>query len=278
MGNDAVSVETRSFGSDAAVADVFRASTSGAVIDLDHSWWGFGGVHGGLMLGLVTAAMLRQTKEQGRTLKQVSGKFRRAVRDPFRLEVSNSSEGKTAAWLQANAVNDAGVSIAVSGVAATSSPRELTQIAPSMPEVPAPERCPVFNVPREFVPFASRTEIRPVGDARPFSGGPEAELIAWLRLVDDDVPPDEARLVVLMDALAPSYGAILKSPKPIPTLAFSVTPGSGLGKTSSPWLLLSARTQACAADGWLLERMDAWAPDGSHLGSGEQLRLVMATT
>jgi hypothetical protein len=140
-------------------------------------------------------------------------------------------------------------------------------VSPPMPVAPPPSQCPVFAVPPAFAPFSRHTEIRPVGSARPFRGGPEPELLAWLRLTDDDLPPDEARLVRLMDALAPSYAAVLDAPTPIPSVTFTVTPGHGLPAAMSPWVLLRARTSACGRDGWLLERLDAWAPDGTHLGS-----------
>jgi hypothetical protein len=78
-----------------------------------------------------------------------------------------------------------------------------------------------------------------------------------------------------MDALAPSYAAVLDAPVPIPSVTFTVTPGHGLPAATSPWLLLRAHTGLCGHDGWLLERLDAWASDGAHLGSAEQLRAVI---
>jgi hypothetical protein len=145
-----------------------------------------------------------------------------------------------------------------------------------MPAAPPPADCPIFTVPPEFVPFATRTEIRPVGSVRPFSGAASPELLAWLRLVDDDVPPDALRMLVLMDALAPSYGAVLSSPTPIPTVSFTLTPTPALARASSPWILLRAWTEAASSEAWLHERLDAWGPDGEHLASAEQLRFVAA--
>jgi len=132
----------------------------------------------------------------------------------------------------------------------------------------------VFTPPEGFVPFANRTETRPVGSARPFAGMREPELAAWVRLVDDDLPPDEVRLMIFMDALPPSFGALLTAPVPIPTVTLAVTPGDGLSKASSLWVLLRARTDVARSDGWHTERIDAWSQDGAYLGSAEQLRLV----
>lgn len=255
------------------ISQILTAASPGGRLDLDSSWWGFGGVHGGLVLSLLTAAM--QAGTQGRILQQVSGQFRRSVREPFMLDVLEQHAGRSVSWCSAQARAGDQVAVAASAVFAVPGAGSQRAAAPPMPAVPVPSECPVFTVPREFVPFARQTEIRPVGRARPFSSGPEPELIAWIRLVEDDLPPDEIRLIVLMDALAPSYAVVLDTPTPIPTLTFTVTPGIGLAGAAEPWILLRARTDACRSDGWLLERIDAWAPDGIHLGSAEQLRIVM---
>lgn len=257
------------------LAQILEAATPGARIELDHSWWGFGGIHGGLALGLLTAAM--RVRAQGRALRQVTGHFRRALREPFQLEMPEPVIGKTVSWLDARALENERIAIAASAVFSAFDEKSVMPVAPQMPAAPPPSQCPVFTVPPAFVPFSRHTEIRPVGSARPFRGGSEPELLAWVRLVDDDLPPDEARLVVLMDALAPSYAAVLNAPVAIPSVTFTVTPGSGLRTATSPWLLLRARTDACGREGWLLERLDAWSPDGAHLGSGEQLRLASNT-
>jgi hypothetical protein len=60
-----------------------------------------------------------------------------------------------------------------------------------------------------------------VGPARPFAGMREPALAAWVRLVDDDLPPYEVRLMIFMDALPPSFGALLTAPVPIPTVTFA---------------------------------------------------------
>jgi acyl-CoA thioesterase len=255
------------------LAQILVTSEPGALIELDPSWWGFGGLHGGLTLGLLMAAM--RERAQGRVLQQVSGQFRRALREPFTINVAEPSAGKAVSWLNAEATEGSRVAISAHAVFTVPGQEREPAISPKMPDVPPPSQCPVFTVPPAFVPFSRHTEIRPASRARPFGGAREPELIAWLRLVDDEAPPDEARLIVLMDALAPSYAAVSRTPVAMPTVTFTVTPGNGLSAASSPWVLLRARTDAVRRDGWLLERLDAWTPDGLHLGSAEQLRVVM---
>ncbi|WP_347483940.1 thioesterase family protein [Vandammella animalimorsus] len=257
----------------AQIAHIHARSTPGARLQLDPSWWGFGGLHGGLALSLLVAAM--QASAQGRALQQVSGRFRRALRSAFTLQVPEPAHGKTVSWLDAHAIEQGQAALSASAVFAQAGPPCAQPIAPPMPDVPPPAQCPLFQVPEQFVPFARHTEIRPVGHARPYSGAAEPQLMAWLRITDDELPPDAARLVVLMDALAPSYGAMLHALQPLPTVTFSVTPGSGLAQAGSPWVLLHARTDVCHSQGWLLERLHAWAPGGAHLGSAEQLRVLL---
>ncbi|MFC6561097.1 hypothetical protein [Nonomuraea cavernae] len=114
----------------------------------------------------------------------------------------------------------------------------------------------------------------PRGTNRPYAGGAEPELTAWIRLLEDDEPPDVHRLALLMDGLAPSYAAVLSELALLPTVEFAVGPAIGLLRTASPWVLLRARTHRASADGWVDEGIDAWGPDGDHLGSARQLRLV----
>ena len=88
--------------------------------------------------------------------------------------------------------------------------------------------------------------------------------------------PTQRRGIILMDSLAPSYAAVLQSPGALPTVTYSVSPGSYLADASSPWILLRARTEVASRDGWIVERLDAWGHNGKHLGAGEQLRVLAA--
>jgi hypothetical protein len=254
------------------ISQVLAAPRRNHPLSLGRSLWGFGGVHGGLALALVAVAMRERSSR--RALRRISGQFRRPLREPFTIEAVDERAGRAATWLTCHAITKGEVALVADAVfSEPADAHDFVAPSPSAPVAAPPRDCPTFTIPPTFVPFARRTEIRPVGDARPFSGASEPALLAWLRLVDDDAPIDEVRLIVLMDSLAPSYAAVLATPVPIPTVTFSVTPGSGLASSRSPWLLLRALSVA-GRDGWITERLDAWAPDGAHLGSGEQLRVV----
>lgn len=253
------------------IAALLDAGASGTELTLPPSLWGFGGVHGGLALALVVRAMQRAAGD--RTLRSIHAQFKKPLRDPFVVEVDDEGQGRTVSWIGARAIVHGTATLRASAVFSVgdSGPAHAS---PAMPDVAQPENCPTVGIPREHAPpFLRRTELRPVGSARPYTGGPKPELTAWLRLVDDDVPPDDSRLIVLMDSLAPSYLAVLRAPVALPTVTYSVSIGSGLAQASSPWILVRARTDLASHD-WVYERLDAWAPDGTYLGAGEQLRLV----
>ncbi|WP_432128316.1 thioesterase family protein [Streptomyces sp. bgisy082] len=234
---------------------------------------GFGGLHGGLALGLVVEAMREHAGE--RELVSVTGRFGRAIDSPFRVATAPGHTGRSSSTVSGRVESERGTLLDSWAVfAGESGDVSWPVVEFPIPEVPGPEECEKFAIPKEFVPISTSMEIRPVGSSRPYAGGQEAELVAWVRLVEDDLPPDAPRFVLLMDALAPSYSAVLSTLAFVPTVEITVRPGAGLAKASSPWLLLRATTRQAGPSGWSSEWIDAWGPDGTHLGSAQQLRMV----
>lgn len=258
---------------DGAVAPgVLLREPVGALVEPGEHLWGFGGVHGGLTLALLTAAMGEQAP--GALLQSSTARYHRPLHGGFRVEVSPVRSGRTLSSLAGRATTEQGVHVDASATFGSPGRASWPVVSPTVPAVPRPEDCEVFTIPPGFVAISTSMEIRAVGPDRPYAGGTEAELTAWIRLVEDSEPPDAHRLILLMDGLAPSYSAVLREMLPIPTVELTVRPGAGLARAESPWVLLHARTHQAGADGWIDERIDAWGPDGDHLGSARQLRLV----
>lgn len=259
---------------DAGPVGALLAETPRGEIEVPPEMWGFGGVHGGLATALAVSAM-RELVDLPR-LHGVTAQFARPVDGPLTVHAELVRAGRSASVATAEVRTRGRRALTLSAVfGARSSKRRAPEVAPIAPDVPPVDACDVFEIPLEFVPFARYTEIRPTDAARPFGAGPEPELTAWIRFVDDDVPPDELRLVTLMDALAPSLTAVLSDPAAAPTVELSVHPSVALARASSPWVLLRARTRLAEPGGWFSEQLDAWGPDGTHLGSAQQLRLLM---
>ncbi|MDY7101615.1 MAG: thioesterase family protein [Actinomycetota bacterium] len=252
---------------------------AGRTIDVGADLWGFGGVHGGLALALVTREMTQALPD--RRLRTVGGHFLAAIRRPATIETSVLRRGRQASAVRGEVHDDRGTRLVATALfgRARSDGDERTHAAaphaPAMPSAPPPDALDRYLVPPEFAPFTVHLDIRPVGDARPFAGGDDPELVAWIRMVEDDEPPDLLRLITLTDALAPSYAAVLAQPQMLPTLALEVRPTAPPGATSSPWVLLRARSVSATADGWVDERIDLWSPDGIHLASADQTRLLV---
>ena len=244
----------------------------GGVLPADPALFGFGGLHGGLALAMLTSAMQEQAPE--RRLRTVTAQFHKPITVDATVETSTLRAGRTMTTVEGRASTTADVHDTASGIFSPSGPAACPTLTQKPPSAPAPLDCETFTVPPEFVPIAGQTEIRPVGAARPYAGGAEAELTAWVRLVEDDSRPDALRLVFLMDALAPSYAAIMSTLQLVPTVELSVSIDDAAADAVSPWVLLRARTRIAGGSGWSTEELDAWGPDGAHLASGRQTRFT----
>lgn len=130
-----------------------------------------------------------------------------------------------------------------------------------------------FVVPPDFVPITTRIEIRPATTTLPYSAASRPELCAWVRLSDPLDDPLE-RLLVLADALAPSYAAVLTDLRPVPTIRMTARFTPQATTVDFDWVLLRAHTPEAGADGWLTETVTVWTPDGQPLASSSQLRTV----
>ncbi len=249
-----------------------KAAASGGVLSPFADLWGFGGLHGGLSLALMAGAMAEHAP--CRTPQSATARFHRSITEPFLLETALGRTGRLLSTATARVSSGRGLNADATAVFSAAGRGGGLPEAPPAPAAPPPGDCEIFTVLPEFVPVTTHLEIRPVGPGRPYAGGTEPVLTAWIRMTEDDAPPDAFRLMFLADALAPSYAAVLTEPVAVPTVELTVRPGPGLARASSPWILLRAVTHAATPDGWIDERLDAWGPDGVHLGSAHQVRVV----
>ncbi|QFG24939.1 acyl-CoA thioesterase domain-containing protein [Actinomadura sp. WMMB 499] len=250
---------------------LLRSPVEGPLVP-DGRLFGFGGLHGGLALALLTAAMQRRAAPDA-VLRGASARLHRALAGEFTVTTRVLRPGGVTT-VAAEAASAEGVHVDASAIFAGPYAAGGPVLAPPAPAAPPPGDCEIFRIPPEFVPISEFWEIRPVGANRPYAGCAEPELTAWVRLLEDDEAPDVHRLMLLMDALAPAYAAVLGDLRLVPTMEMSVRTGDGLASASSPWVLLRARTRSAGVSGWNDETIDAWDPQGAHLGSAHQLRLL----
>lgn len=241
---------------------------------------GFGGLHGGFALARLTAAMQARTSTAltgVAEVRSVTARFHRTLREDATVDTAVVHTGRSTTTVAARAATDAGPAVDAVALFGSARRNPWPAVEPLAPDAPPPDDLDVFAVPTELVPIAAHLEVRPVSASLPYAGGTDPELVAWLRLLGDDAPPDLRRLLVLADALAPSYAAVMSAPDPVPTVELTVRPSPGLADARSPWVLVRATTRAARGDGWVDEVIDVWGADGTHLAGAHQLRVVTST-
>lgn len=234
--------------------------------------WGFGGVHGGLSLALLTAAMAEQAPDA--TPRSVTARFHRPITDEFTVSASTVRAGRSISTLTARATSSKGVHVEATGVFSSVPPGTFEPIVPPAPAVPEPADCDRVPILTEYVPIGDYVEVRSADGNQPLASGERPELTAWVRFTEDDDAPDIRRLICLIDALPPSFYSMLDRLYLVPTVELSINFGDGVGAAASPWVLLAARTRVLNSSGLLDEHVDAWAADGTYLGTAHQLRLA----
>jgi hypothetical protein len=236
--------------------------------------WGFGGLHGGLTLALL--AKVTYPGADAGMMRSATVRLHRPIDQAFTVVITRPRRGRASADAFPSD-GDRSCLASASLVAGAVRPQWLQPVAPDCPSVPPHGNCERFAIPPGLAPIGQFLEVRPTDGRRPYAGGPRPVLTAWLRLTEDDRPPDIYRLITLTDALAPSYAAVLTTPQAIPTVELTVRYAGGLRRASSPWILLRASTTWVSADGWLNEHLDAWDPTGTHLASADQLRTIISS-
>jgi hypothetical protein len=241
-------------------------------VRIDPGWWSWNGAHGGLTVALLAAAM-RRAAGGDVPLRSVNAQLLRPVREPLRLTADVVRRGRSVVVTRGTATQGGEVALTGSAVFGHAGHGPAAP-APPMPPSPPIAELDEFAVPLDVLPFAGHLEVHPVGPNRPFAGGDEAELTAWLRL-DDDRPIDELRMILLMDGLAPSLGATMSAMTVVPTVELGLHLAPAVRSATSPWVLVRSRTRLAADDGWNSERLDAWGPNGAYYGTATQLRLTL---
>lgn len=259
-----------------APIDQFLRVPHDGIREVPRQLWGFGGLHGGLVVAAMAAGL--RVAEPTLPLRSISGRLHRSVRDPFAVSVTPDVTTRSTASYSSRILPAASPTASDAALASATAlfgsdaDTPVAAFSPRAPLVPEWREGELFRPPPAFVPVGGHTEIRALGPNRPFAGGADPTLTAWIRMVEDDLPPDELRLLFLVDALAPSYAATLSRPAGVPTVELSAH-FSG-GAAVSPWVLVEAHTTAVTAGGWVTETINVWGEDSAHLVEARQLRLV----
>jgi hypothetical protein len=246
-------------------------SEPASVFDVPSFAWGFGGLHGGLALSTVASSMRREVPEH--SLRSITGQFHRPIRETFSIESKVIRSGRTAGAVQGTGSGPDGICLTATAIFGSEQAQGVPVYAPDAPDVPGPDSLPTLDGLGEKIPVLTQVELRPVGAIQLYAGAADPTMTAWMRIKGREAPVDSCSVIFFLDALPPSYVAVLTEARPVPTLEFSAHVTSCV--PTSPWVLVRSRTVRAGEGGWLTELVDAWDPDGAHLGSAQQLRLAV---
>jgi acyl-CoA thioesterase len=232
------------------------------------------GMHGGVVVGTLLRAAARAT---GRRPAAVTAHLHRAV-DPGSagIVVTERLSGRTVSSVSVGldqGERRASASVVLSGADdhEASFWRSARQGLSSLPAPQEIERLGGFE---DVTPMAGHLDIRPLGDSRPFGGGDEPVLTAWVRLRPaPDYQPAVA--AVLLDALVPSMYAVLSTPTVIPTVEFTVHYSPV--HPSEEWFFIQQRTTWSTAS-LCVDEAELRTPEGTLVAQSRQLRRVLGAT
>jgi hypothetical protein len=142
------------------------------------------------------------------------------------------------------------------------------------PAIPSWREVPALPNGRMPPPFANHFEFRPTGPA-PFSGGTEAHAAGFVRPRDPGALRDAAFVAGLADAWWPALFGVMRGPRPMATLTFTldlVSDTEGLDP-EAPYFH-EARTMV-SRGGFAPELRTLWGADGRLLAINHQTFVVI---
>ncbi|MFE7722874.1 thioesterase family protein [Nocardia rhizosphaerihabitans] len=242
--------------------------------DVDDSWRGWTGPHGGTLAGLLIETAQRASARDYPVRAADVRFLGRPATGSFTLSATEHTVGRSTTILDVLAEQD-GTPVATATVTlgATAATGIGTHSARPAPAVAPPQDCALFQLPPEIVPVGAHFVIRPAAGPLPLSGADEALMCAWIAL-DPALTIDAPSLAVLADALPPGLFPLLTAPVAVPTVTLSLqlhTDLAGLG--AAPVLVRTANVST--GHGWSVDDTDIWDRDGVLLATARQTRRVL---
>lgn len=247
----------------------------GGVVEIpavDRTWWSWSGVHGGLAAAMLVRHARRHAGDLG--VRSVHGSLLRPVGDGglhLATEVMRRSAGSV---LARSVLREGGAASVLATTLLAGRTAPVHQPCPP-PAVPPVQDCRDAGFDPGPVPFIQHLEVRMAGDVRPFDGGTDPVLRAWIRLREPQFDAAETA-VVLLDSMPPALYALTTAPVPIPTAEFSVHLTDGLDGIGGGdgWSLIEVRTEQ-ASDTWSVDSSSLWDSTGTLLAVGRQTRRIL---
>lgn len=236
---------------------------------IDAGWAQGRGAYGGLVAALLIRA-LELDAPRGQTVTTITASFTApATEGPATIRTEAVRAGRNVSTLRASLLRDDATLATCLATFARVREGGLSHRALRMPQAPPPDAVP--DGPDEhYIPaFARRFAFRQTHGPRPFSGGTEARVAGWCRLVEPGVPLDAAHVSALLDAWPPASVAISPVWCPVASVELTYHFLAPL-PIAADWLFYDAHA-GHVAGGLADDRATLWTPSGQVVATSRQL-------
>ncbi len=236
---------------------------------IDAGWAQGRGAYG----GLVTAMMVRALEAEapkGQAITTITAVFvAPATEGPASIATDTIRAGRNVSTFRASLLRETTTLATCLATFAREREGALVYGALPMPEAPPPDA--VSDGPEEHYipPFARRFAFRQTHGPRPFSGGAEARVAGWCRLLEAAVAIDAALVSAILDAWPPAAVAISPAWCPVASVDLTYHFLRPL-PVSSEWLFYDARA-SYVAGGLADEHATLWTERGEPIATSRQL-------
>ena len=245
---------------------------------LHTDWWVQRGPNGGYLGAIILRALIDAVGDSARAPRSLTVHY---VSPPEEgaIDIDTTVErvGRSLTAVSARVVQ--GERLIALAMAACSKPRDAPEFCDlEMPSIPAPEAIEAREPPPEAPPIARRWDIRWAIGQPPFEGptGHEAVAGGWIRL-EEPQPLDAAAMVAVADSWVPPLFSRTAEALAVPTIDLTVHFRSVLphpAMQADDFALAVFRTNV-AAEGFMEEDGQVWAPDGTLLVQSRQLAAIL---
>ncbi|MDY6809166.1 MAG: thioesterase family protein [Actinomycetota bacterium] len=244
------------------------------VADVDRSWWGWSGPHGGVIAALAVYVAAETVPEAD--VRAVDLRFSGRPGDgELRLTSTVTSAGRSTRMVDVVVAQQGLVVVSASVTMGQLRPPAAADIADiSADVVPAPESCAPFSIPPEIVPMGQHLDLRPTDGPLPLTAAAEPWMRAWIS-TQRPMSVDAAYLSLLADCLPPAVFPTLSAPLAVPTVAFSMHLAAPPDHPGPAPVLVHTRNTSTSG-GWSVDDTTLRDHRGRLLASARQSRRIIA--
>lgn len=249
-------------------------------VRIDRGWWIVRGPNGGYVAALLANAVAAAVDDAGRPLRSLTVHYLRPPTEGSAvIETTVERAGRTVTTVTARLVQN-GKLLALA-TAAHAVPRDVGGFEhATMPEVPAPERCPVRPI-RDAPPmhqlYEQRVALGPTSVKT--SRTREAVTGGWIRLAEPRAW-DPSLIAAVADAWPPAVFAARDMPDTsggVPTVDLTVhmiAPDAIAALAPDDFVFVRFETSTVRG-GYLEEDGEVWSPSGQLLARARQVGVVL---